>query len=193
MPPWLPDGFRAIALALAVLLFSNCSSIATIRRRSGPPLEAKINDSSRDKLYVTTPRGDDLVVDRSDVVEIDHPGKRNLTIGIVAAALGTFVLVGANTRLFCRHDSPCVSWETWLVSDLLGGDLILASFPFMATGLWAYESSVTAAKPAPLSIGSQAEAHDLPRLACSFCAKHQETRGNARADSVAPASPPPQR
>jgi hypothetical protein len=173
MSPWLQNGFRSIALALAVLLFANCSSTATIERRSGDPIEARIDRSDSEKLYLTSANDEHFTVDRSDIVDIDHPGNVRIITGMACAALGTLMLVGAGTSLFCSHGSSCVSPEGFLMLFLFGGSFTTASLPLVGTGLWTYERSVRAAKPAPLPLGTQANTHDLPRLTCSFCAKPQ--------------------
>jgi hypothetical protein len=172
MPSRLLSGFRSIALALGLLLFSNCFSTATIQRHSGPPIEARIDRSDSEKLYLTSATGEHFTLDRSDIVDIDHPGNVRLTIGIAAAVLGTVMLVGANTSLFCSHGSSCVSPEGFLGLYLFGMGFALASLPLVGTGWWTYAHSVRAAEPALLPLDTQANIHDLPRLTCSFCPRH---------------------
>jgi len=77
--PWL--------LAVAALC-GGCLTNATIHRRTGPNLYASIDRSDPSTLYVTTPAADRYRVERSDIVDIDHPGKGAVWVGLGLATLG---------------------------------------------------------------------------------------------------------
>jgi hypothetical protein len=93
--PWPP-----LRLALAALC-AGCFTTATVHRRNGPTLHATIDRSDRAALYVTTPEADRYLVERSDVVEIDHPGKE-----VVAAGLGFFAAGALTWWLTGRAENP---------------------------------------------------------------------------------------
>ena len=168
------NGFRSIALALAAILFCTCSCSASVQRRSGPPVEAWFESSDSDNLHLTSENGEHVTVPRSDVVDIDHPGNVVLTAGIVAAALGTFLLVSASSNALCSRGSSCLSPETRLAQGLGGVALISTSIPMVVGGWWSYRRSIkAAAAPPPLPVPKQAKTHDVPRLSCSFCIGRQ--------------------
>jgi hypothetical protein len=73
-------------VAFAVLIvFAACS--ATITRTQGPAYDARITGSDADSLRVRDRKGNDFVIPREDVRDIDHPGNVLGIIGIVIAGL----------------------------------------------------------------------------------------------------------
>jgi hypothetical protein len=79
---------RTSALAAALTLAAGCGTTATISRHRGPTIEGTIDRSDRAALYVTTPPGPRYLIERADVVEIDHPGNVTAMVGLGYVAAG---------------------------------------------------------------------------------------------------------
>jgi hypothetical protein len=79
----------SILLCLAALVMG-CGNVATITRKSQTvPSEGKITRSDAVMVYVQKrPDSDEYGIDRSDIVDIDHPGNVAAVIGGVVAAYG---------------------------------------------------------------------------------------------------------
>ena len=156
-------------VALVGLFLSACFPTALIKRRSGPTIEARIDRSDNEKLYLTTVGGQKYTVDRSDVEDIDHPGNVLLTTGIVTAALSTLMLVGG-LAASCSGQGSCEGPAAAKMVLILGGANFLSySIPLMLVGGITYSDSVKAAKPSQVFPNTQAMKQSLPRLTCSFC------------------------
>jgi hypothetical protein len=84
----MPTQTRWRGLLLCALALCACTTTATIQRRTGPTLQATIDGSDRTALYVTTPAAERYLVQRSDVVDIAHPGKDLMVVGLGAIAAG---------------------------------------------------------------------------------------------------------
>jgi hypothetical protein len=156
-------------VALVALFLSACFPTALIERRSGPTIEARIERSDNEKLYLTTAEGQQYTVDRSDVVDIDHPGNVLLTTGIVIATLGALMLAGS-FAVSCSGQGSCEGPGATKLMLLLGGINNLSyGIPLAVSGGIIYSRSVTAAKPSQVSPNTQAMKQSLPRPTCSFC------------------------
>jgi hypothetical protein len=161
-----------LAIAFLCLASSACYGYASIERRSAPILEALIERSDEENLFVTLSEGQEQTVNRADVVDIAHPGKVRLTTGMMIAAAGVSLLIYGLVHNPCSGGNPGDSCEEailnlfWIeggVSMIVGGGVLAT------TGGFTYYNSVTAAKPSPAIPSRQAIRHSLPRLTCSFC------------------------
>ncbi len=120
----------AVAL-MAVLGSVGCS--AAITRRNGPTVVGVIDRSDPGALYVTVPDGPRFLIERSDVVDIDHPGK-----GLVVAGLAAVVAGIGMVALCTLPENPsgfigiprAMGWGSVLIGipvTLLGGSIYLGS------------------------------------------------------------------
>jgi hypothetical protein len=163
-----------LAIALVCVTSSACYGHASIERRSGPPLEARIDRSDEENLYVTSNEGQAEKVSRADVVDIAHPGKIRLTTGTMLAAAGVALFVYGLVHKPCAGGNPGDSCEeafanlAWIQGGL---GMLLGGAALAITGGFAYENSVTAAGPIPAVLRTQAMRDSLPRLTCSFCSR----------------------
>jgi len=81
----------AVVIALLSGLTSACSTSAAVERRNGPTLVGTIEASDANRLYLTMGENERYWVDRSDITDIDHPGKIGVSVGrnlILLAARG---------------------------------------------------------------------------------------------------------
>jgi len=162
----------SLVMALLCLTSSACYRYASIERRSVPALQARIDRSDRENLFVTTSDGQEQTVSRAEVVNISHPGKIRLTTGILIASAGVAMVLYGLLHQPCSGRPPgdaCEqSWDDLgAIADgvafLTGGGVLAIS------GGLSYYNSVTVAEPAAPMQGTQAMRHPLPRLTCSFC------------------------
>lgn len=72
---------------VALFAFSGCSTAATIERRGWPDYRGTIEGSDSESVHVSDDNGDTYRVPRTDIVDIHHPGKMSLAIGIVLLGL----------------------------------------------------------------------------------------------------------
>ncbi|MCU0698234.1 MAG: hypothetical protein MUC96_17145 [Myxococcaceae bacterium] len=79
-------------MLLGLLPTTGCSTTATFLTRSRGNVEARIVGGDRQRLLLQSESGAELVVDRTDVVDIDHPGN-------VVALLGGIVTFSGMTNL----------------------------------------------------------------------------------------------
>jgi hypothetical protein len=82
-------------LAFAALLSSacgGCSQNARISRMRGPAIVGHIDRSDRDNLYVTNLDGARYVVERSDIVDVKHPGGSEALGGLLGTAACSLLL-----------------------------------------------------------------------------------------------------
>jgi hypothetical protein len=168
-------GFGGV-VALVCLTSSSCYGYASIERRSGPTVEARIDRSDSENLYVTLEGGaQQQTLSRADVLDISHPGKAPLATGVMIAVAGASMLVyglvhqscsGARTpQEDCGFDLEKLMW-------IQGGALVLLAGGSIATaGGFAYHNSVTAAEAPLVSPSRQAMQRSLPRLRCTVCSR----------------------
>jgi hypothetical protein len=165
-----------LVVALIGLSASSCYGYASIERRSAASLEARIDCSDGESLYVTTEDGSKQMVKRADVVEISHAGKGAFSCGILLAAAGASMVTYGLVHPWCRGGTRTVakdcgySIEQWMWIE--GGVLaLLSGGGFVAAGVSAHHNSVRAAALLSITPSTQAMQAALPQLTCSFCAR----------------------
>lgn len=80
---------------VALALVAGCGTTATITRRDGATVEAKILGGDSKKLYVEED-GQPLEIDRNDVRDVSHPGKAATIVGGILSGYGVInIAVGA--------------------------------------------------------------------------------------------------
>jgi hypothetical protein len=146
---------RRLAAASGLLVLANCSTSATIYRAGGPPYEAQIVQSKRDKLVVSGHNGSNYEISGHDVAVIDHPGNVHLTVGAISCLLGTGMFFLPNANDEGERQSRQVAGTVY---GLVG-------LPFLLWGAWAYHSSTSASaafENAPLQPVHPGTAPTLP-------------------------------
>ncbi len=83
---------KKLTAALLALL-CGCSTTATISRKGGPTVEAKIQRSDREYLFVKTEDKAEAVIPRAEVADIDHPGNATAVLGGLLSAYGVLNIV----------------------------------------------------------------------------------------------------
>jgi len=73
--------------SVVLFAFSACSTAATIERRGWPDYRGTIEGSDSESVHVRDENGDTYRVLRTDIVDIHHPGKMSLAIGVVLLGL----------------------------------------------------------------------------------------------------------
>jgi hypothetical protein len=81
-------GKTAVMLAVMLGLSTACSTSALVERRSGPPLVGTIEASDANRLYLTSGENERYWVERSDITDIDHPGKTGIVVGGMLIPMG---------------------------------------------------------------------------------------------------------
>jgi len=155
---------RACGLAIASTVALSCSNLATIERRSGPTLEARIDTSDSERLYVTDAEDARYMVDRSDIVEIQHPGRPGIATG--AILLGAGAVAFAVSPLIARAENKN-SLPLDLIAVAYGVSFVIAGIPPLFYGIGVNMRSHEAAKARPRMSTTQAQ--ELPRLPCPSC------------------------
>jgi len=161
-------GIRLV-IALVGLTSSACFRYARIEMRSSA-VEAQINRSDSETIFVTTSEGQEQAISRSDVVEIDHPGKVRLVTGILMVAGGAAMLLYGLVHQPCSGVSDVCDYSGKVTAIVFAVPLLVGGGALATSGGFTYRNSVVAAKPSSVFPGAQALRHSLPRLACSFCA-----------------------
>ena len=165
MPLSRPTLARPVSGLVLLAFLGACVSTATITRRSGPTLEACIDRSDQDKVYVSATDGKHYAVDRSDIVDVDHPGKLLMTMGLVSAGLGLLTLLGG----VLTYTSSAPQSDERMVGgmfSLIGGGTLVWALPMAGLGTFQWMESRDALVP---QTSRQAMRESLPRLTCSFC------------------------
>jgi hypothetical protein len=162
-----PRGFRS-AITLLCLTSSSCYGYASIERRSGATLEAQIDRSDSENLYVTLDDGQQQAVNRADVLDIGHPGKVRIASGAIIVVAGASMLIYgllhpscAGTRTpqeDCGFDFGKLAWIQLGVLGLVSGSALTTA------GLFAYDNSVTATRAYPVIPNRQATRRSYPRF-----------------------------
>jgi hypothetical protein len=123
--------------AVGFMLLTGCGTTATITRRDGGSIDAKIIGGDRDNIYVDGQGYS--VIPRSEVEDIDHPGNVAATIGGVVTGYGIAnIAIGVPN---CEKMGPayCVGVFTPAAVGL----------PIMLWGIGTYAGSVMALDKAP--------------------------------------------
>lgn len=133
----------ACAVTIAFLGSIGCSSTATITRMSGPTLEARIDGSDDQRLYVTTRSDARYMVERPDVISIDHPGNVVGLIGLTYVAFGALMFFGTNSPSTGERGSGFEG-----IPRGMGLTSMVVGLPVAILGGANYLRSVLAAQPA---------------------------------------------
>ena len=144
-------GKTAVVLVLLSGLSSACSTSAAVERRSGPTLVGTIEASDANRLYLTMGENERYWVDRSDITDIDHPGKTGTTVGSMLIVLGGGLLA---LSPFLSND--CVS-DCFLsrrgLALFVGVPTLVTGISVLLTNLAHHRRSVAAAEP-PSTVAS---------------------------------------
>ena len=168
---------KRLGIATCLMFVTGCSTTATVSRRSGPPIEGHIQGGSKNSIMIEAD-GHGVVVPRSDIEEIDHPGNVHTLIGGLLLGYGVFnIAVGVpecdnrprdeRTAYCIGVFTPAVLGAAIMIWGLVtnGGSksaaddrLLHDPFPPPSPGTYApgyappwYPASPPAARPAPPS------------------------------------------
>jgi hypothetical protein len=121
-------------LSLSALV-TGCGTTATISRVGSPAIEAQIQTSDTENLYVGHGAGTTLA--RSSISDIDHPGNVAATIGAIVTGYGIAnIAIGASD---CDRGGAAYCTGVFLPAAI--------GLPIMVYGIATYSASVNAAKP----------------------------------------------
>lgn len=81
-------GFATLCVALATA----CSGPATLRLQDGRQVTGTIERSGVETIWVQSEDGQEVEVNRGDVVDVSHPGTAQMLLGGGLVALGGYVL-----------------------------------------------------------------------------------------------------
>jgi hypothetical protein len=138
---------QKIALVLFVAVVEGCSTSAAIERRSGPTIVGRIDYSDANRLYIT---GDDdgrYSIERSDVANIDHPGKIGTIIGAITSGVGVGFLLLAPLAPNCTSRDPTHGPDCWnlrAISAAIGIGYLIAGLPILIGNLAVHSRSKAA-------------------------------------------------
>jgi hypothetical protein len=144
-----------VALLLLVAVVEGCSTSAAIERRNGPTIVGRIDYSDANRLYVT---GDDdgrYSIERSDVANIDHPGKIGMVIGSITSGVGVSFLLLAPLAPNCSNRAPTQGPDCWnlrAISVAIGIGYLLAGLPILIRNLAVHSRSTAASTMPQLSL-----------------------------------------
>ena len=138
---------QKVALVLLVAFVEGCSTSAAIERRSGPTVVGRIDYSDANRLYIT---GDDdgrYSIERSDVANIDHPGKIGTIIGAITSGVGVGFLLLAPLAPNCTSRDPTHGPDCWnlrAISAAIGIGYLIAGLPILIGNLAVHSRSKAA-------------------------------------------------
>jgi len=139
---------QKVALVLLLVFVEGCSSSAAIERRSGPTIVGRIDYSDANQLYVTGDDGGRYGIDRSDVANIDHPGKIGMVIGAITSGVGVGFLLLAPLAPNCSSREPAQPdgwcWNVSAISTAIGIGYLLAGLPILIGNLAVHSRSAMA-------------------------------------------------
>ena len=144
---------QVVALVLLVALVEGCSTSAAIERRNGPTIVGRIDSSDANRLYVT---GDDdgrYSIERSDVANIDHPGKIGMVVGAIISGVGVGFLLLAPLAHDCSSREPTQGPDCWnlrAISTAIGIGYLLAGLPILIGNLAVHARSTAALTTRPI-------------------------------------------
>ena len=138
---------QKIALVLFVAVVEGCSTSAAIERRSGPTIVGRIDYSDANLLYVSGENDERYTIERSDVANIDHPGKTGMVIGAITSGFGVSFLLIAPLAPNCSnrdltHSHDC--WNLRALSAAVGIGYLLVGLPILIGNLAAHSRSTAA-------------------------------------------------
>lgn len=122
-----------------------CSSVSAIQLRDAATIEARIDRSDREFIYVTPAEGERQQIDRRNVVSIDHPGKAGMVVGAVCSIVsaGSFVL-SSTLHAGCGQGGCLITPSGFFYLEGVLG--LGCALPALAVGFGAYMRSWTAAR-----------------------------------------------
>jgi hypothetical protein len=136
-----------VGLMLLLTLAEGCSTSAAIERRSGPTIVGHIDSSDANWIYVT---GDDdgrYRIERSDVADIDHPGKIGTVVGAIISGFGASFLLLAPLAPDCSSRDPSHGPDCWnlrAISAAIGVAYLLVGAPILIRNMIVHSRSVAA-------------------------------------------------
>ena len=146
-------------VALALLIAGQaCNTNATIVRRDEGSLVARIELADRRLLCVTGESGDSLLVERSTVADIRHPGRNWLIAGAVFEIVGATLLA---TGLYQANRSTSGAAGPALVSAG-GASVMLEGLPMLVWGAIAQSRSRRAAAPSDVDLRGRCPQARMP-------------------------------
>ncbi len=107
---------------LGLVFLTGCGTSATITRRSGTAIDAKIVAGDEKNVHVEVANGYSQAIPREDIADIDHPGNVAAVIGGIVTAYGVAnIAVGAPE---CDRQGPayCIGVVT---PAIIGGSIML--------------------------------------------------------------------
>jgi len=138
------QGKAAIVLALVCGATTACSTAASFERRSGPTMVGTIEASDANRLYLAAGENEHYWVERSDITDIDHPGKTGIFAG------GGLILFGGGLLAMSPFlDNDCVS-DCFLsrrgLAFFAGVSALVTGLPVLLANLNRYRRSRAAAE-----------------------------------------------
>jgi hypothetical protein len=137
-------GKTVVLFALLSGLSSACSTSAALERRNGPTLVGTIEASDANRLYLAVDENERYWIARSDITDIDHPGKTGIVVGS-----GLIFFGGGLLALSPFLSNDCVS-DCFLSRSGLalfaGIPMLVSGISVLLTNLAHYRHSVAAAK-----------------------------------------------
>jgi hypothetical protein len=141
---------RMVAISSIAALLAGCSTSAAIERRNGSVVYGHIDYSDEQRLYVTDEDGRRVGLERSDVVDIDHPGRIGRTVGGITTGVGFGILMLTPLARACSTpgpEDPSVCWDLQPLVLTFGIGVLLVGVPVLVRNLAALSRSRAAAKP----------------------------------------------
>jgi hypothetical protein len=142
---------QAVVLAVLAALLGGCSTSAVIERRNGPTVIGVIDASDGNRLFVSADDGPRFAIERGDIVDIDHPGRRNKIAGGLLTG-GGFGLLGLAFIIpdNCPRDAvDCLGAPA--AAAIVGISALLVGLPLWIRGIVVNDRSRAAADPVPSS------------------------------------------
>jgi hypothetical protein len=85
-------GFASCRATVALLTVVGCADTATVGRSDGPDIEARIQRSDTEALYVRSSNGQIYRAERKNVTDVDHPGNVLGWVGLSLIGVSTLFL-----------------------------------------------------------------------------------------------------
>lgn len=127
-------------------------------------MEAKIDGSDSDRLWVTDAENKRYTVERSDIVQIYHPGRPAIITGAILAGVGAAFLAAAPIIKEVQYKD---GWRLDNLAIVTGIGYLLAGLSPLIYGVGTNSRSHQAAK---LRLhASPTSSQELPRLPCPSC------------------------
>lgn len=134
---------KAMPCMLLVSALAGCSTSAIIQRTDGTTVEGPIVGGDHAVLLVAD-GAETLRIERSTIVDIDHPGNVALTLGVIATAFTSLPFIGAMSSL-TRDTRP----SDWIPGLSLFGIFGSWAIPTIVWGATTWQESTLRARPGP--------------------------------------------